>query len=776
MNRRHLLLLLALLLLRAAAWADPPAARTLDELFPERSYLGKSARAMAWSQDGRYLAYLWNPFDDAGYDLWVYDTKESKALRLTSLETFRPFDRDIPGIATRYQQERDEREKRKSLGFSERNRLDIEDRKKREEEDRKRREQKKDPLLEYAGVAEIDWAKTRDELLFVYRGDIYRIQPGQSAPTRLTRTRDAESDVRWTRDDAGFTFRRGSGLYRVRFDRAEVRQLNPELPEQMALGSYWLSPDETKLVILTARRAGPPAKQVAYLTYRDRFAQARTTERDTGEDPVPDERFVFGYDLDDDPLQNPKNDGKPWEIFKLPVGEAGDIAIQEKPFSPDSHQFVFAAWKRDKRDLQVLVADFAQKKSRTVYRDTENGEHRTPSMADPFFSPDGKKICVLLDKSGYRHAWLIDPQTEGASPLTRGAFETYPIRFTPDGKQLLVRASKEDPSQMDLYRVSVASGEMERWTGIDGAWRGFALSEKADRFAALCNSWKRLTELYVGEKAITDSHAPEAKDRALRLTPERFSYPNRHGQTVQGYLLYPPGFARTQKRPLLVYVYGGPLGEGKQVNDGAFDRFGVYCAETLGYVYAVIDPRGTSGYGAVFGRANFEQPGVPQVEDLVDGVRFLLSRDNLDAAKVGIHGWSFGGFQTQMCLYTAPETFTLGIAGAGPTEWQNYNNWYVGGVIAAGKKPDELDAYSLTKRAKNLKGPLLLLHGLEDTNVLAQDTIKVYRELLKEGKGPLVELVVDPTGGHGLGGDIRTKDRFEIYAGFLERRWGRFTP
>jgi dipeptidyl aminopeptidase/acylaminoacyl peptidase len=157
-------------------------------------------------------------------------------------------------------------------------------------------------------------------------------------------------------------------------------------------------------------------------------------------------------------------------------------------------------------------------------------------------------------------------------------------------------------------------------------------------------------------------------------------------------------------------------------------------------------------------------------------VKYLTTEYNVNPEKVGIHGWSFGGFQTQMCLYTAPDVFKLGIAGAGPTEWQNYNNWYVGGVIGANKKAEELDKFSLTKIAKNLQSPMLLLHGMEDTNVLAQDTIHVYQALLKAGKGPLVELVLDPTGGHGLGGDINTRARHEIYAGFLERRWGKFAP
>jgi len=145
-----------------------------------------------------------------------------------------------------------------------------------------------------------------------------------------------------------------------------------------------------------------------------------------------------------------------------------------------------------------------------------------------------------------------------------------------------------------------------------------------------------------------------------------------------------------------------------------------------------------------------------------------------DPTKVAIKGWSIGGWQTQMCRYTAPDTFTLGIAGAGPTEWQNYNTWYTGGVIGNSPKGDPayLDKYSLTHLAKNLKSPLMLLHGVEDTNVLFQDTIKVYRELLQFGKGQFVELAIDPTGSHGMGGDMNNRDRHAIYLTFILKHWG----
>jgi dipeptidyl-peptidase 4 len=754
---------------------------SLDDLFPKKSYFGRAARGVSWSHDDRFIAYLWNPYDEkGGSDLYVYDTKNGKTRRLTSIATFLPFDRELPEIQKRYEKDKIEDARRKTLSKEERTKL--------EDEDAKKEAERKTPLKEYSGVGEIVWANKSHEMLFTYRGDIYRLtvtgdEKAIVAPTRLTRTRDVEADIRYSKDDSGFTFVRLGGIYRMRLNSPEIVQLNPELPNNMDLQGYRLSPDETQLVIFTSRRVGPPSREVPYIVYRDRFAQARTTQRDVGDDPVRTESYVFAYDLNDDPQTNPKHDGKPWEVYKRPEGEAGDISMHDKPFSPDGKQFVFAAWKRDKKELTVFVADVATKKTRTVYKDTADGEHRSPSLTQPFYSPDGKQIALLLEKSGYRHAYLLNPLNEGATQLTRGDFEVYPLAFTPDSKSLLVTSDKEDTARMDLYRVSLPDGNLTRLTEKTGVYSGFELSNDRKKATARFTGWNTLPELCLWdngkEKTLTDSHSAEAKDKMTRLIPRRFVFQNRHGHTVNGYVTLPPGWKKEQKRPLLIYVYGGPLGTTKQVMEGSFggdNLFNVYAAESLGYITAVIDPRGSSGYGAVFGKANYEAPGVAQVEDLTDGAKFLIQEYNVDPTKVGVRGWSFGGFQTQMCLYTASDVFTLGIAGAGPTEWQNYNNWYVGGVIGANKKAEELDKYSLTKLAKNLKSPLLLLHGLEDTNVLAQDTIKVYRELLKSGKGPLVELVLDPTGGHGLGGDIKTKDRFAIYAGFLERRWGVYKP
>ncbi|MFZ4507888.1 MAG: prolyl oligopeptidase family serine peptidase [Fimbriimonas sp.] len=766
-------MLFALLLPFVAASTHQAAPLTVDDLFPRKSWFGKAASSFEWSHGDRYLTYLWNKYDDPGNDLWLYDTQEGKVTRLTSPEFFQTYDRTIPAALERYKKDKADEEKWLKIGDAE-YRQWLQDRKKEDEA-------RKEPKPSYAGVSEVEWANKGDEFLMVYKGDVFRWKIGEPKPARLTRTRDAEVQLQYLPDDSGFTFRRANGVYRMRFGGPDIVQLNPELPNGLPLQGYQISPDGSTLMIRTGRSTGPD-RQVDYITYRGRFAAAQKTSRGVADDKFNEESYVYLYDLNDDPETNPKADEKPWEVWKWPGGEEWmEVAMNQDPWSKDSKQIVFGSWSRDKKDLEIIVADLSKKERKVVYKTKSDGDHGSPGLADPFFLPDGK-VTLLLDTSGYRHAWILDPASGGVTQVTKGDFETYPLGASEDGKTLFVRSGKEHPARMQLYSVNIETGEQKRLSTQTGQYDTPVFGHQKDKLVVPFASWEKRRETYLldlepgREKQLTESH-PAGFDKVMRIQPKLFSYKNRLGMDVQGYVFLPPGFKKTDKRPLMIYVYGGPLGTGKSVIDGSFQSsgtmFNMLLAQELGFVTVTIDPRGQSGYSNLFGKANWENPGVAQVEDLTDGVKFLTANYGVDPAKVAINGWSFGGFQTQMCMYTAPDVFTLGIAGAGPTEWQNYNTWYTGAVIGDSTPgdPSKLDKFSLTKMAKNLKNPLLLLHGVEDTNVLFQDTIKVYQALLQYGKGPLIELTIDPTGGHGLGGEINTRDRHEMYLDFIKRRW-----
>ena len=434
--------------------------------------------------------------------------------------------------------------------------------------------------------------------------------------------------------------------------------------------------------------------------------------------------------------------------------------------------------------------EFTIENARVVYRFLHNGGPNTPRMIVPRYLPDSRHMAFITELSGFRHIHVLDPVYERLEQVTTGMLEVYPFDQSADHERLFMTATVEnDPASEWAYELDLTTRELRRLDGGEGVVEQVAVSDDGEHALVVQADFGAPREMKAFDAAeggemeattLSDFH-PEIAHEKTSVKPEYFAFENRHGQTIHGHMFKPSDWTPADKRPLLMYVYGGPLGERKMITRGAYSGpsyfFARYMAEQHGWVTATVDPRGASGFGAVFEKANFQRVGEPQTEDLVDAADWLVENAGVDREKRALHGWSFGGFQTQMTMYTEPKAFAVGIAGAGPTEWVNYNAWYTTGTVGtkAGLKEDA-EQFSLLPLAKNLEGRLLLIHGMEDSNVLYQDTVRVYRELLQAHKGHLVDLFLDPTGGHGLGGDVNTLDQYRKYHAYLVQHLGEGEP
>ncbi|MCL4222505.1 MAG: prolyl oligopeptidase family serine peptidase [Phycisphaerales bacterium] len=659
--------------------------------------------------------------------------------------------------------------------------------------------------------------------------------------TRLTRTRERESDVQYLPDGSGYTYLRAGALLQVCFGDHRIVQLDPQLKDGERMVGYKISPDRKRLVFLANRGDNywASGRQVTIVNYRDRFARAEQVIRHMSDDPWPEAySSVYLFDLNG----HEKEEGTLERVFTKRITGPRDV-LRVPEWSLDSSRVAFAAFEQSTNMIKVLEAGFIDEKkkdeksakvesppnvgattqdeqvdkqdegekkdgdqpgdagkkaedekpefkienARVVYEFYHFGGPNTPGMVQPQYLPDSRRMVFITELSGYRQLSLLDPRYQQLTQLTHGQFEVYPFDISEDHTTIFATATLGDAAQEQVFAIDTGTGAMRKLSTREGVYSSVAVSDDGRNVLANHADFGALTELQAittGEEAttvvFTDSH-PEEAHRLTSVSPEYFTFDNRHGQSILGHMFKPKDWTPEDKRPLLIYVYGGPLGEQKMATRGSFNTssygFARYMTEVHGWVTATIDPRGASGYGAIFEKANFEQVGKPQTEDLVDGANWLVKHAGVDKTKMALHGWSFGGFQTQMVMYTEPDVFAAGIAGAGPTEWENYNSWYSTGTIGAGQvgKP-VLEKYSLLPLAKNLKGRLLLIHGMEDSNVLYQDTVRVYRELLKAGKEVNVELFLDPTGGHGLGGDVKTLGRFRKYEDFLLRYLGEGRP
>jgi len=689
----------------------------------------------------------------------------------------------------------------------------------------------------YSGIDSFTWSPKANCLLFVSEGDIYQYKVSGNKLIRLTRTREREKQLAWLPDASGYTFMRGDELMKVRFGSHLAEQLYVKLPDKERMTQYKISPDGQRMVFLSLQEGPDPGgreKKVNIAQYRDRFMKVKEVSRGVSDDPIQTKEMVV-YLLELNQLM--LEDSELTEVYRHTLSQPRDY-VKLPEWSPDSKRTVFAVYDQVSGHVNILEAtcpdqldtkenkdadntsaeednagdkkergkknnkddkkkedeadkdekdaekdeDVTKNPAKVVHRFLHNGGPTTPRMIQPYYLADNRRIVYLSEKTGFRQLHVLDPRYESDMYLTQGHFEVYPIDITKDHKWMFVTATKEHPARLDVYRVSLEDGTMTRLSHENGYYSDVAVSPDGTKAIANFAHYGAPRELAFidaeseEQKALTDSHPPVAHE-LTKPRPEFFNYENRYGQTIHGFTFEPEDPNENEKLPLLIYIYGGPLGTRKSVVEGYYQSsayfFANYMTKKHGYVTCTIDPRGNSGYGGLFEKANFEQIGKPQVEDIVDGVKYFIENHNVDPNRVAIHGWSFGGFQTQMCLYTEPDVFAVGIAGAGPTEWENYNSWYTSGTIGISEPGSaELKKFSLLPLAKNLKGKLLLVHGMEDSNVLYQDTIRMYRELIKSGKETLIELFLDPTGGHGLGGDVKNFTRYRKYEEFLLRTIG----
>lgn len=673
----------------------------------------------------------------------------------------------------------------------------------RDELKKKLAREKLKPSDLYPGPTQFAWAHKADELVFQYRGGLYRWKADDKAPAvlPLVATQRELRLVGYTGDDSGVLFNDDTRVLRTSFKLPGVQVVNRELihgddeqQKKYKIDQTAISEDGRWMSLLARAplktaddKPAPPPKQVEIMNYSERWATAKKVNREVSDDKRSEKPLALYI------RQVPPGDASPRKQAEPVFTNAGGdvwFEMSDVAWARDGSRYAFTTWERDKELLRVYLgnAEESAKPEMVLERRGDVG-HEVVNVLKPRFTPDAKTLVLTLDEGGWRQPYAIDVASKALRPLVKGEFEAHQVvGFTADSKAMFVLANQGDTAAMNVLRVDLASGATQA-VGTAGEFHRAAASSEDGRWvAANAGNWAQRPELKLlaadgkaAPRTLTDS-SDKAWAQLKLLQPERFNFTNRHGDRIEAYVFKPAGWKASDKRPAIVYVYGGPLNDRHIVEVDSFQNtaylFGQYMAAKHGYVTVAVDPRGHSNYGRKFSDANWERAGEPQAEDLEDLAKLLPAQYGVDARRIGLNGWSFGGFQTQYTMYTRPDVFAAGIAGAGPTEWENYNSWYSGRTI--GKATDRtkpvLRKYSLLPLAKGLKKPLMLVHGMQDPNVLYQDTVNVYRELLDSGKESLVELFLDPDGVHALGGVVKPAGWHRKYEAFWVRNLGRAAP
>ncbi len=372
--------------------------------------------------------------------------------------------------------------------------------------------------------------------------------------------------------------------------------------------------------------------------------------------------------------------------------------------------------------------------------------------------PDGDALWYLSEQSGWSHLYVKRLDERRARQLTQGEFVVFSPVLDPQERFFYVVTNRTHPGNYEVYRVPVAGGELEPVTKLGGVV-AFELSPSGEELLLSRSYLDRHEDLYVQRavpgapaRPITDTVSDEFKSIDW-VVPEIVEVPSSHvDRPIYSKLYLPKDYQEGRTYPAVFFVHGAGYTQNSHMGWPYYFRefmFHTVLAND-GYVVLDMDYRASQGYGRDWRTAIYRQMGHPELEDLEDGVRWLVENYGVDPQRIGIYGGSYGGFMTFMALFRAPDLFAAGAALRPVADWRHYNHEYTSNILNTPLvDPVAFERSSPITYVQNLKKPLLIASGMQDDNVFFQDAVMVVQRLI-ELKIPTFETAIYPLDPHGF--------------------------
>jgi dipeptidyl-peptidase-4 len=385
----------------------------------------------------------------------------------------------------------------------------------------------------------------------------------------------------------------------------------------------------------------------------------------------------------------------------------------------------------------------------------KNDKYVEPEDNLVFLNDEPEQFIWHSERDGFRHLYLYNTNGEMISQLTKGDWVVRSFMgLDPNNKHAYFSATKESPLNTDIYSVELKSGDIMKISGKQGT-----------HYAVLNENGKFYFDIFSDTTTTREYSIMSTKGKLVQVLQEDkdpladydlgkmsiFSIEADDGTDLYCRMITPPGFDATKKYPVIVYVYGGPHAQ-LVTNSwlGGASMFLYYMAQQ-GYVIFTLDNRGSAHRGRDFEQAVHRNMGTIEVEDQGRGVEFLKSLPFIDSGRIGVNGWSYGGFMTISLMLKKADDFKVGVCGGPVTDWQYYEIMYGERYMDTPESnPDGYAEASLLNHASKLKGDLLIIHGTSDPVVVWQHSLALINKCIKEGVQ--VDYFVYPGHGHGVGG------------------------
>ena len=457
---------------------------------------------------------------------------------------------------------------------------------------------------------------------------------------------------------------------------------------------------------------------------------------------------------------------------KVTVGvynPATDKTIYLQAGDPTDRYFTNIAWSPDERTIYMFELPRTQDKAELVAYDAHTGARKgvlytesnaryvEPCNPIQFLPWDATKFVMQTRRDGYNHLYIFTADGRQLKQLTKGQFEVISVLgFNTKAKSIIYQSNQDNPIQYSNYSVNVATGKVVRLDNGQGTHYA-ALSENG---LYLSDRWSSPTTFRQYDLLGTTQPAAAVKLHADADPWTAYNVPEISGGKIKAAdgktdlyyrLVKPVGFDPAKKYPTVVYVYGGPHAHNVEAAWHYLARpWEIYMAQR-GYVIFVVDNRGSENRGFEFESCTHRHLGDIEMQDQLEGVKFLKSLPYVDADRIGVHGWSFGGFMTTNLMCSYPDVFKIGVAGGPVIDWKLYEVMYGERYMDTPQEnPEGYASSSLLNKAKNLKGRLQIIVGYNDPTCVMQHSLSFLRACEDAGTQP--DYFVYPGDGHNMMG------------------------
>ncbi|MEO0882894.1 MAG: DPP IV N-terminal domain-containing protein [Pseudomonadota bacterium] len=734
----------------------------LERLFQSPSLSGPTPRALAFSPDGTKVTFL-KPREEDGarLDLWAFDVATGEASMLVDSTLLEPEEVELS------EQEKALRERQRIAGTK--------------------------------GIARYSWG-TADTILVPIGGDLYLVELADGDPNvrRLTETDAFEFDAKVSPGGRYVSFIRDGALHAIDLTTGEEQQLSPDAEPENAISfgvaefvaqeemsrytGYWWSPDD---------------KYVAY-----------TRVDESTVDIVP--RFDIAADKVTVIEQRYPKAGRPNAIVDVFVrdmetGASDQIYSNDWDTNKDEYlarvdwrqvtagtNLYFQTVNRDQTELHyqtIALRLHTDGKIGSFIETLWTEEHETWINLSYDFHATGDVTLLSSEIGGYRHILRYDigetVENETTvdthitlNSLTRGDWAVSRlVSVVAEQDHFFFTGYKDTPLERHLYRAPLGEyGEPTRITPLGSSW-SITMSPDGRSYIGTSSSPGQPPQVglykadgmlitWIEENSLDDSNHPYHPHTEDHTVPTFGTLKAEDGQDLYYSIQLPPDFDETKQYPVVIEVYGGPhvqrvSNDWRPLSDQYLTR--------EGYIVFRLDNRGSDNRGRKFENVIYRRTGGPEVCDQLVGVDHLKSLPYVDADRIAIQGWSYGGYMTLMTLLQAePGTFAAAVSGAPVTDWALYDTFYTERYMDTPQdNPDGYEASSVFPYIDNLEDPLLLIHGMADDNVVFENSTRLMAELQKRGKH--FELMTYPGERHGIRGEALQIHLMRTRMEFLSR-------